>query len=50
MSMSDLPVVLRCRGLSVGFAERALVAPFDWVVREGERWAVLGANGTGKTS
>lgn len=50
MSLSDLPVVLRCRGLSVGFSGQTLLAPFDWSVREGERWAVLGANGTGKTS
>lgn len=50
MSVSALPVVLQCDQLSIGFAERTLIAPFDWVVREGERWAVLGANGSGKTS
>ena len=50
MSVSALPVVLQCDRLAIGFAERTLVAPFDWSVREGERWAVLGANGSGKTS
>ena len=50
MSVSALPVVLQCDRLAIGFAERTLVEPFDWSVREGERWAVLGANGSGKTS
>lgn len=50
MSVSALPVVLQCDRLTIGFTERTLVAPFDWSVGEGERWAVLGANGSGKTS
>lgn len=48
MSVSALPVVLQCDRLAIGFAERTLVEPFDRSVREGERWAVLGANGSGK--
>ena len=42
--------VLRCRQLSIRFGQKNLVRPFDWTVNEGERWAVLGANGAGKTS
>lgn len=50
--MSDFApsAVLRCRQLSVQFGLKTLVQPFDWTVNEGERWAVLGANGAGKTS
>lgn len=50
--MSDFApsAVLRCRQLSVQFGLKTLVRPFDWTVNEGERWAVLGANGAGKTS
>jgi iron complex transport system ATP-binding protein len=29
---------------------RVIVAPLDWTVRPDERWLVLGANGSGKTS
>ena len=42
--------VLRCRQLSIRFGQKNLVRPCDWTVNEGERWAVLGANGAGKTS
>ena len=50
--MSDFApsAVLRCRQLSIRFGQKNLVRPFDWTVNEGERWAVLGANGAGKTS
>jgi iron complex transport system ATP-binding protein len=30
--------------------KKHLIAPFDWRVQAGERWAVLGQNGVGKTS
>ena len=42
--------VLQCHQLTIAFNEQTLIEPFDWQVRSGERWAVLGANGSGKTS
>ena len=30
-------------------AELRLATPFDWTIREGEQWAVIGRNGSGKT-
>lgn len=47
------PPVLDCRQLSIhagSHAHTQLIAPFDWQVHTGERWAVLGRNGIGKTS
>lgn len=42
--------VVQVSQLSIQHGERTVLAPFDWTVRAGERWAILGANGTGKTS
>jgi iron complex transport system ATP-binding protein len=41
---------LRLRGVSFVRDGRTIVAPLDWTVRAHERWLVLGANGSGKTS
>jgi iron complex transport system ATP-binding protein len=41
---------LRLRGVSFVRDGRVIVAPLDWTVRPDERWLVLGANGSGKTS
>lgn len=42
--------LLSASQLSVNHGARVVLLPFDWTVRAGERWAILGANGTGKTS
>lgn len=48
--------VLAFRGVTLCFAPssgdtgRAVLAGVDWAVGPGERWVVLGANGSGKTS
>lgn len=41
--------ILNIRGLSF-IADRKIVDNISWRVLEGERWALLGANGAGKTS
>ena len=43
-------VILTVRQLSVVHAGRVVLRPFDWTVRAGERWALLGVNGSGKSS
>lgn len=43
-------LLLSITQLEVNHGGRAVLLPFDWTVRAGERWAILGANGTGKTS
>ncbi len=42
--------VLRCHQLHIRLGHHTLIEPFDWQVQAGERWAILGANGVGKTS
>jgi len=46
--MSD--AVLRLAGVSLLRDGRAILADVDWEVHAGERWIVLGPNGSGKTS
>lgn len=42
--------LLACRALVVGHAGSALLPPIDLSLRAGEFWAVIGRNGSGKTS
>jgi zinc transport system ATP-binding protein len=46
----EQPVLLRCDGLTVGYGGRAILPPVDLELRRGQRWAVLGRNGAGKTT
>lgn len=41
---------LRLRKVTFVRDGRTIIAPLDWTVRRNERWLVLGANGSGKTS
>ncbi|MGL4767155.1 MAG: ATP-binding cassette domain-containing protein [Formosimonas sp.] len=41
--------VLRVHNLAIAHG-RSIIQPFDWQVNAGEKWAVLGANGAGKSS
>ena len=43
-------IVLDCHGLSAARGGRTLFAPFDLLVRRGDRVAVIGPNGSGKTT
>lgn len=44
------PPALRLRRVTFVRDGRTIIAPLDWTVRRDERWLVLGANGSGKTS
>jgi zinc transport system ATP-binding protein len=46
----DLGERLRCVQLQVGHGGRAILPPIDLAMRRGELWAVVGRNGTGKTT
>ena len=50
MNANNSSAILQCRQLAIGFGDHALIQPFDWTVHAGERWAILGVNGSGKTS
>ena len=45
-----MSAVLELAGVTVRRAQNILLDRVDWVVREGERWIVLGSNGAGKTT
>ena len=42
--------VLRLEGVGLVLDGHRVLAGVDWVVQPGERWVVLGRNGSGKTS
>ncbi len=42
--------VLEAKKLNVGFGSTTLIRDLDWTVRRGERWGVVGENGSGKSS
>jgi iron complex transport system ATP-binding protein len=48
-AMQDADVVC-LRGVTVRRGDTHLLKGVDWTVKPGEQWAVLGANGSGKTS
>lgn len=50
MSVMEETDIVRLRGVSVRRGDTLLLNGVDWTVRPGEQWAVLGANGSGKTS
>src|SRR5256886_12815118 len=51
MAADDTTPVLAFRGVTLCFDPgQPVLAGVDWSVGPGERWAVLGANGSGKTS
>jgi zinc transport system ATP-binding protein len=47
---TEAPVLLRCSALAVGYGNRALLPPIDLAIHAGEFWAVVGRNGSGKTT
>ena len=47
---STSPPVVQLSNVSFVREGRTIVAPLDWQIEADERWLVLGANGSGKTS
>ncbi|HXH60231.1 MAG TPA: ABC-F family ATP-binding cassette domain-containing protein, partial [Fimbriimonadaceae bacterium] len=43
-------IVVECKSLGVGYPGLDLIEGFDWIVRWGDRWGVIGENGAGKSS
>ena len=43
-------IVVEVKKVGLSFGPRTLFDQFDWTVRWGERWGVIGANGAGKST
>jgi zinc transport system ATP-binding protein len=43
-------LLVECQGLVVGYAGKPLLPPLDLTLRRGQVWAVVGRNGSGKTT
>jgi len=44
------PRLISLEAVSIRLRDRRVIRDLDWVLRNGEHWAVLGPNGAGKTS
>jgi len=42
--------VARCKGVAKRYGERVIYDGFDFEIKRGERWCVMGVNGAGKTT
>ena len=42
--------IIRCEKVGIRYGDKQILKDFDWVVREGEKWALCGANGSGKST
>ena len=47
---AEYPFLYRLQGVEVVRDERQVLSGIDWLVEPGQHWAVLGANGAGKSS
>src|SRR5215467_12003126 len=44
------PIILEVSGLTIRRGRTRILRGIDWRVEHGQHWAILGANGSGKTS
>ena len=49
-SSADGSEVVRLQKVSIRYGERTILKDLDWVVRQGEKWALSGENGSGKST
>lgn len=48
--MNTLPILLETQNLDIQVPGKTLIKNLNWVVRQGERWCLLGRNGAGKST
>lgn len=46
----DVAEIVRLNKVSIRYGRRTILRDLDWVVKKGERWALLGPNGSGKST
>jgi molybdate transport system ATP-binding protein len=42
--------VVEMKHVTIQYGSRTIIEDFNWVIRQGERWALTGKNGSGKTT
>lgn len=47
---AEFELAVRMNKVTVVHGEREILKNIDWIVRKGERWALMGPNGAGKTT
>lgn len=47
---ADAPEIIRMNRVSIRYGERTILKDLDWVVHQGEKWALTGDNGSGKST
>ena len=47
---ADSDILINMHNVSVSYNDSSILTNVNWVVRRGERWALLGHNGAGKTT
>ena len=45
-----MSTILRLEDASIGYSDTLVLEHFDWSIQRGERWAITGPNGCGKTT
>ena len=48
--ISPIQPLLELRDATLGYPDKVVLEHLDWCVRRGERWAITGPNGSGKTT
>ena len=46
----DVPEIIRLNKVSIRYGDRTILKELDWVVHQGEKWALTGDNGSGKST
>lgn len=46
----EADVIVDFKGISLRYADKVIFNNLDWVVKNGEKWALLGPNGSGKSA
>lgn len=47
---SDQQVVVEMKDLKIQYGQKVILKDFNWKIQAGEKWALLGDNGSGKTT
>ncbi|MGL4629699.1 MAG: ATP-binding cassette domain-containing protein [Leadbetterella sp.] len=48
--LADFTTCIELKNTSVRFGEKTILSDIDWKIQKGEKWALMGINGSGKSS